>query len=171
LRNICEPRMDDMCPFTQFAPASAGVVVYFHRSVLEEVQRYFFDSGLHFECRRCGTCCTGAPGTVYVAPDEMTNLAGHVGLSVSDLIDRYLFPYKDSFSIREDARGNCLFFDQGCRVYRVRPFQCRSFPFWFGNLRSEARWEQIRRQCPGIGHGPRFSRAQILAIARKTTMI
>ena len=135
------------------------------------MHRYFFDEGLSFECRRCGTCCTGAPGTVYVAPDETMPLAKYLGLQLSELIHQHLYPFKDSFSIREDDNGNCRFFDQGCRIYPVRPFQCRSFPFWFSNLRSEAIWKQVCLQCPGIGKGQWFSREQLMAIAGKTTMI
>jgi uncharacterized protein len=140
-------------------------------SPMRGVHHYFFDEGLFFECRRCGTCCTGAPGTVYVGLREVSPMARHLGLQVSELILQYLYPFKDSFSIREDDRGNCLFFDQGCRIYPVRPYQCRSFPFWFSNLRSEALWRHTRLHCPGIGQGRWFSRTQIMAIARKTTMI
>ena len=138
---------------------------------MRDMHRYFFEQGLFFECRRCGACCTGAPGTIYVGPDEVPVVAGHLGLPVAEFTRRYLYPYKDSFSIREDESGACLFFDRGCAIYPVRPYQCRAFPFWFSNLRSEACWEQVRRQCPGIGHGPRFTRAQIMTIARETTMI
>jgi uncharacterized protein len=133
--------------------------------------RYFFDDGLFFECQRCGCCCTGAPGTIYVGPAEMPSVAAYLNLSAAQFIQTYLYPFKDAFSIREDDRGNCLFFEKGCRIYPVRPVQCRSFPFWFSNLRSEACWERVRRQCPGIGKGRCFSRAEIMAWARRTTML
>ena len=133
--------------------------------------RYFFDQGLSFECQGCGVCCTGAPGTIYVAQEEIGAIAKHLGLGVSDFIARYLYPYKDSFSIGEDVRGNCLLFHEGCRVYPVRPFQCRAFPFWFSNVRSESRWKKIARQCPGIGRGRRYSKEEIIVIARKTMKI
>lgn len=134
------------------------------------MQHYFFDQGLTFACQRCGACCTGAPGTIYVAVDEVAIIADHLKLSSAEFIRTCLYPYKDSFSIREKANGDCLFFEQGCRIYPVRPFQCRSFPFWFSNLRSESRWERIGRQCPGIGRGRHYSRAEIIRMARKTTM-
>lgn len=135
------------------------------------MRHYFFDQGLFFECQRCGRCCTGAPGTVYVAPDEVPAVAKHLNLPVPSFIRAYLYPYKDSYSIREDDQGNCLFFDKGCLIYPVRPLQCRSFPFWFANVRSESRWAQVRRNCPGIGKGRCFSRSEIMAWARRTTMI
>jgi len=135
------------------------------------MHRYFFDQGLFFECRRCGTCCTGAPGTVYVGPLEVPTVARYLELPASVFTATYLYPYKDSFSIREDARGNCLFFKNGCTIYPVRPLQCRSFPFWFSNLRSEKSWEHVRRQCPGIGKGRYFSRSEIIKLARQTMML
>ena len=131
----------------------------------------FFEAGLSFECKRCGKCCTGAPGTIYVAPGEIGPIAGFLGLSVSDLIQGYLYPYKNSFSIKEDDRGNCLFYREGCTIYSVRPHQCRTFPFWFRNVRSESRWREAARQCPGIGHGKRYSKAQIMEIALSTMEI
>lgn len=132
---------------------------------------YFFDRGLHFGCQRCGTCCTGAPGTIYVGSDEIGPIADQLNISNGQCITKYLFPYKDSFSIREDAQGRCLFFEDECAIYSVRPFQCRSFPFWFDNVRSELRWAKIQRQCPGIGKGRWYSKEEIMALARRTTLL
>ena len=132
---------------------------------------YFFDDGIRFQCRRCGRCCTGEPGTISVSADEIRSLADHLGLTVDVFTRRYLYPYKDSYSIGEHADGRCLFFDDGCSIYPWRPHQCRTFPFWFSNLRSEDRWMSIADQCPGIGHGRRYSRSEILELVRSTLMI
>jgi len=137
----------------------------------DEDRSYFFDTGIRFACLRCGACCTGAPGTIYVAPNEIVSLAHTLSMSAADFMARYLYPYKDSFSIREDARGRCLFYDEGCTVYEARPLQCRTFPFWFDNVRSESRWRQIREHCPGIGRGRLFTKSEIIRLAGQTTMI
>jgi Fe-S-cluster containining protein len=129
---------------------------------------YFFDRGLRFACVRCGRCCTGEPGTVYVAADEIGPIAAHLDLPPAQLIAEMLYPFRDSFSLRETASGACALFDGGCRIYPVRPRQCRSYPFWFDNLRSQYRWKQAAAQCPGIGQGPLYTRAEILAIVRQT---
>ena len=138
-------------------------------------RRYFFDQGIRFKCRRCGICCTGAPGTIYVSAEEIRIIANHLGLSKAQLHVRYLYPFKDSFSIREDEQGNCLFFEgisnHGCAIYPVRPLQCRSFPFWFSNMRSERRWQEIASQCPGIGEGRVYGRDEILSIVQLTMKI
>jgi Fe-S-cluster containining protein len=133
-----------------------------------ELRSYFFDAGIRFQCERCGACCTGEPGTIFVTRDEIVSLAAHVNLAVDDFIRRYLYPFEDSYSIGEHADGRCLFFENGCTVYDLRPHQCRTFPFWFSNLRSESRWREIRKECPGIGRGRLFSREEILALIRTT---
>jgi uncharacterized protein len=136
-----------------------------------ERRPYFFDAGIRFQCQRCGGCCTGDPGTIYVTPDEIVALAAHLNLTVDDFNQKYLYPFKDSFSIGEHADGRCLFFDNGCTIYPLRPGQCRTFPFWFSNLRSEDRWREIQKKCPGIGRGRLYSRDEILAVVRTTLRI
>ena len=125
---------------------------------------YFFDDGLFFECRRCGTCCTGEPGIVYVQADEVARIARYLDQTVASFTAAYLFPFRKSFSIREHADGRCRFYQHGCTIYPVRPRQCRSFPFWFENMRSLKKWRQVCRACPGIGHGRHYSKAEILEI-------
>ena len=125
---------------------------------------YFFDTGIRFACQQCGACCTGAPGVVRVSAREIEPIAAFLDIPAQELIATVLFPWEDGHSVREDADGRCLFYEDGCRIYPVRPRQCRIFPFWVSNLRSEARWDSIRRQCPGIGKGRRYSREEILDI-------
>ena len=132
---------------------------------------YFFDSGLRFACQRCGKCCTGTPGSIYVGSNEIHPIASYLGLSASRFLRTYTYPFKDSRSIGEDKDGNCLFFDGGCKIYPVRPLQCSTFPFWFSNMRSELRWRDVSRQCPGIGEGPLFDGSLIMEIALKTMHI
>ncbi|WP_319522200.1 YkgJ family cysteine cluster protein [uncultured Desulfosarcina sp.] len=126
--------------------------------------RYFFDSGIRFQCRRCGACCTGAPGVIRVSDEEAVAIADFLSLPVQQAIDTLLYPWENGYSVREDGDGRCLFYEEGCRIYPVRPRQCRTFPFWTAILRSEARWDSIRRHCPGIGKGRLFAKHEILDI-------
>lgn len=132
---------------------------------------YFFDQGIRFECRRCGLCCTGAPGTIYVTDAEIRAIAVHLGMRLAQFHQHYLYPFKDSFSIREDSQGNCLFLNDGCAIYGVRPLQCRAFPFWFSIMRSEKRWREVASRCPGIGQGRLYDRDEILTIVQSTMKI
>jgi len=124
--------------------------------------RYFFDAGIRFECRRCGACCTGDPGIIRISDPEIGILADFLGMPAADLTRMHLRPVATGFSIAEEPDGRCRFYDQGCRIYPVRPLQCRTYPFWFSQMRSLIQWEKAVCQCPGIGSGPLYSRERIL---------
>ena len=129
---------------------------------------YFFDKGLFFECQQCGCCCTGDPGFVYVYPGEAVKIAKYLSMSVSIFVEKFLYPYNEGYSIREYEDGRCFFYQEGCTVYPVRPGQCRTFPFWFENLRSSKKWQQVSKECPGIGRGRLYSKEQVLEIVHST---
>ena len=86
---------------------------------------YFFDQGLHFECQQCGVCCTGDPGIIYVDRDEVPRIAEYLCVEVSLFIEKYLYPYRAGYSIKEHSDGRCLFYDDRCSIYPVRPDQCK----------------------------------------------
>lgn len=130
---------------------------------------YFFDAGIRFTCRCCGACCTGAPGIVRIDKSRIAAIAHHLDLPVSRVVEQYLVTTEDEYRVREADDGRCLFFENGCRIYSVRPTQCRTFPFWFANLRSEVRWEAIRKECPGIGTGRHYTKNEILDILTNGT--
>ncbi len=113
----------------------------------------WYRDGLSFSCTRCGDCCTGAPGHVWVTRAEIERLARHLGLGVSEFGQRYLRKVGRRYSLTERSGGDCVFYDKGCTVYPVRPTQCRTFPFWPENLRTRAAWEEVGDECPGVGKG------------------
>jgi uncharacterized protein len=125
-------------------------------------RKSFFEEGIRFECIRCGGCCTGEPGIVYAEHDEITSIAGFLEISSELLIERFLTPFKDGFTIREAEEGRCIFYENRCVIYPVRPLQCRTFPFWFQNMRSLFAWKEACRRCTGIGSGRLYTREEIL---------
>ncbi len=131
----------------------------------------WLQSGINFACQGCGACCTGDSGTIYVSPGEVQSIARFLQISPAELIKRHLYPFQDSYSIREYPQGDCHFYAHGCRIYPVRPWQCRSYPFWFKNLRNEHNWRLTSRECPGIGQGQLYSSTEILCIVQQTMHI
>ena len=120
-----------------------------------EEERWYKD-GLRFQCTGCGDCCTGAPGFVWVNKEEIAALAAAVDMDVEAFERRYVREIGVRKSLREYANGDCVFFDgetRKCRVYAVRPRQCRTWPFWDSNLRSPEAWAQTCQVCPGSGNG------------------
>ena len=125
---------------------------------------YFFDEGIFFECQRCGACCTGEPGIIYIDDDDVLRIAQFLDLPASSFIKQYLYPYGNGFSVLEDSTGKCLLYEDRCTVYPVRPGQCSTYPFWFENLRSLKKWRRVAKECAGIGRGTHYSKEHILSI-------
>lgn len=138
----------------------------------------WFDDGLRFTCNQCGNCCTGPPGYVFFTEEESQAMADELGISVGQFLDQYtkkagrkrtLVEVKtehgfDCVFLRRDEQGRAL-----CSVYRSRPHQCRTWPFWPENLGKEQAWLRSAQRCAGMaagleGEGKFFPAEQIRVI-------
>ncbi len=123
----------------------------------------FLREGVRFACTQCGACCTGAPGKVRVGASELEAITAYLGLEPSGLFPRLCKTENGEILIRERDNGDCVFYhDGGCQIHAVKPRQCRLYPFWFRNVRSEDAWARTCEACPGIGTGPVISPEEIL---------
>jgi Fe-S-cluster containining protein len=129
--------------------------------MLPAMSERWYREGLRFSCTRCGDCCTGRPGYVWVTQAELEELAAFLELSLDELLARYVRKVGSRLSLIERANGDCVFFDKGCTVYPARPVQCRTFPFWPENLKSGRAWDEVGSECPGVGKGRLYSAEEI----------
>jgi Fe-S-cluster containining protein len=130
----------------------------------------WYAEGLRFQCQRCGACCSGEPGYVYFSHREAEAAAQHLGLSLSAFHRLYTRTEEGRISLREKSDGSCIFLREGeCSIYRVRPVQCRTFPFWRWNVSRRERWEETASECPGIGKGRNFTPAEVAERLRRGT--
>lgn len=116
----------------------------------------WYKDGLQFRCTQCGNCCTGAPGAVWVTDDELRAIAEHTGKTLGEVRLLHTRLIGSRVSLTEYANGDCTFFDgatRGCTIYPVRPVQCRTWPFWEGNVETREAWSQTCTVCPGSGRG------------------
>ena len=128
---------------------------------LSKPKRPWYASGLAFECTGCGCCCSGpGEGCVWVTPAEIAAIAEHLGMSVDAFTEAYTRRIGRRVSLIEAPNKDCIFLDPAgddglrrCRVYAVRPTQCKTWPFWPSNLRSPASWALAQARCPGINRG------------------
>jgi Fe-S-cluster containining protein len=124
----------------------------------------WYKDGLQFKCTACGDCCTGAPGYVWVNKEEIEAIAAEVGMEVAKFERKYVRKVGVRKSLVEYRNGDCVFFDnetRKCKVYRVRPRQCRTWPFWDSNLRTPETWAETCRVCPGSGEGRLYQLEEI----------
>jgi hypothetical protein len=129
-----------------------------------EKHRKWYADGLHFECQKCGNCCSGpAEGYIWVTGTEIERIADYLQMTVGELHSRYLRRVRLRTSVIEhESTRDCIFLQgdparRTCAIYPVRPAQCRSWPFWRENLTDQQAWERASRKCPGINKG-RLSR-------------
>ncbi|MEP0846600.1 MAG: YkgJ family cysteine cluster protein [Phycisphaerae bacterium] len=119
----------------------------------------WYADGLRFTCTRCGNCCTGPPGFVWVGDDEVRRLAEFTGMSLDQFRQQHTRRIGLRWSLLERPNGDCEFLARDadghacCTVHPVRPLQCRTWPFWDSNLRSPRTWQITARNCPGMNAG------------------
>lgn len=110
-----------------------------------------------FECHRCGHCCSGGSGYVWVDEAELEGLAGVMEMELGAFRERYVRRVLDPrtgverLSLREEG-GRCALLagTNHCSVYTARPEHCRKFPYWPSVLEEEEGFERARSTCPGI---------------------
>lgn len=130
----------------------------------------WYRDGLAFTCTRCGACCTGAPGFVWVVGEEIARLAEYRGETVEQFSKKFVRRVGSRYSLIEKPGGDCIFWDKaaGCTVYPARPIQCQTWPFWPENIDMPEDWERVECSCPGAGQGRVFSVEEIRASAART---
>jgi Fe-S-cluster containining protein len=103
-----------------------------------------------FACVQCGDCCAGKGG-IFVRPEEVVAMAGHLKMSPEDFQRRYLEASSLGPRLTTD-NGVCIFLVEGnnCRVHPVKPFICRQWPFLPALLADPEELEQAKGACPGI---------------------
>ena len=113
----------------------------------------WYKDGLRFQCTGCGKCCSGGPGYVWATPEEIAAIASFLKMTVDLFVRRYIRQKDNRYALIEKKMQNfdCVFLqDNKCRIYPVRPVQCKSYPWWKELLQSKESWEIAARYCEGI---------------------
>ena len=116
----------------------------------------WYSKGLRFECSQCGDCCTGAEGYVWVNQSEIDAMAARMQITPGLFEEQFVRRVGVRRSLTERPGGDCVLLDaetRGCTVYEDRPRQCRTWPFWDSNLKSESSWDEAAESCPGCNKG------------------
>jgi len=126
----------------------------------------WYSKGLFFRCARCGGCCRGEPGYVWLGNEEIDPIARALNISRKEFLAEFTFKSWNKISLKEMTNGDCIFWvdGQGCRIYDVRPEQCKAWPFWEMNLRTPEAWAKIAERCPGCNQGKLYVKDEIEAI-------
>lgn len=115
----------------------------------------WYKEGLRFSCTGCGKCCTGASGYVWVTKEEIEAIAKELNMPLDLFVRKYIRQKGNRYALieRRNLKNeyDCVFLQENrCQIYKTRPSQCRSYPWWKDNLRSKACWEEASKECEGI---------------------
>jgi hypothetical protein len=132
----------------------------------------WYEDGLRFECTRCAGCCGGFPGYVWITREEIDRAAESLRVTPDEFIEQYTRRIGGRYTLEEVKNWNCVMLrdaggDSGCRIYPVRPVQCRTFPFWDENLREKEHWNHAAEDCPGMNRGRLYSCEEIERLRRE----
>lgn len=136
----------------------------------------WYAAGLAFECVQCGRCCQGPEeGYVWVTDEEIARIAKVLGLSETQMRRQYVVRVGHRQSLKEaQPSKDCIFLESSdragprCRIYSVRPVQCRTWPFWDGNVATPGDWARAGIRCKGINRGKLFPFEEIESRRKRT---
>lgn len=131
----------------------------------------WYEEGLPFTCTACGNCCKsrGEYSHVYLREEEVTAIARHLEMDPVEFV-RTQVRVEDGWISLLPGLPQCQFLDDAgrCKVYPVRPVQCRTWPFWDINLDQKTWTEEVNATCPGSRDGALHGADVVDAIAKAT---
>ena len=116
-----------------------------------------YKKGIRFECQGSSNCCVsrGMYGYVYLTKKDILRISIYMDLKVIDFIKLYCDKTDGFTHFKEKMKnGDCQFLvNKRCSIYKARPTQCRTWPFWKENMKTKKWNNEIVKFCPGIGKG------------------
>jgi len=103
-----------------------------------------------FQCQRCANCCTtGDP--IRLKPEDAAAIAKSLKIPLNKALKKYTIQDPKKPGVLDFKHIlPCKFYDlsaKGCKIYAVRPWSCRIFPF-LGIYGSEDKIK-VNESCPG----------------------
>ena len=112
---------------------------------------------IRFKCQGSSNCCVsrGVYGYVYLSKKDIMRLSNYMYLNVKNFIKLYCNQTERFTHFKEKMKnGDCQFLvNKRCSIYKARPTQCRTWPFWKENMNAKTWNNEISKFCPGIGKG------------------
>ena len=117
---------------------------------------FFAQQALHFKCTSCGQCCTGGEDHyIALTHKEAERIRQHLDVSAAWFKRHYVTHHtRETLTLRLHE-GTCVMLDKNgrCRIYPLRPTQCKTYPWWPEILDSRSSWNRESHHCEGINNG------------------
>lgn len=134
----------------------------FNKFTDNEIRSRLNSDSFDFLCQKCGNCCRGT-GEVFFSKNDILNIREYLNWSDRDYhqqIKNFIQSSLNGYFVHFSS-GSCYFLKgkNRCRIYDVRPVQCRTYPFWHSNFNSREDVLQLKEECSGSlkGDGEKYS--------------
>ena len=129
------------------------------------MDKNIYEKGIKFQCQGSANCCVsrGSHGFVFLSTKDLSRLAKYFNISFEEF-RTYYCQSSDGFIHLKEIRkkGECIFLkNKKCNVYKARPTQCRTWPFWPENMHSKIWNKEVVNFCPGINKGKIINKKNI----------
>tara|TARA_B110000196_G_scaffold305265_1_gene302690 strand:- start:687 stop:1133 length:447 start_codon:yes stop_codon:yes gene_type:complete len=124
-----------------------------------------YSKGIKFKCQGSANCYVSRSsyGYVFLSQNDIKQLSKFFKLEINDFLKVYCDKTNGLTHLKEIKKnGDCLFLEnKRCTVYKGRPTQCRTWPFWEENMNAKVWNKNMATFCPGIGKGKVIKRNTI----------
>jgi Fe-S-cluster containining protein len=131
----------------------------------------YFKEGVQFECQGSGKCCIsrGEYGHVFLTLEDRKRMAKSLEIKLSEFTKNYCHKADGFWAIKDNSAGpECLFLkDNKCSIYKGRPTQCRTWPFWPDVMNARSWRKDVSAFCPGVGKGRTYSYEEMSKFANE----
>ncbi len=130
------------------------------------MEKKIYENGINFQCQGSANCCIsrGSYGFVFLSKKDLIKLAKFFKVSLMDFKKKHC-DITDGFLHLKEIRkkGECIFLKDNnkCGVYKYRPTQCKTWPFWQENMNVKMWNDDVVNFCPGIGKGKLLNKKKI----------
>ncbi|MCB0422749.1 MAG: YkgJ family cysteine cluster protein [Bdellovibrionales bacterium] len=133
----------------------------------------WWNKGVRFQCQGSGKCCIsrGEYGYVYLTLSDRQRFAKHFDMRTSSFTRKFCEQTEGIWHLKTDPQTkDCLFLlENKCSVYKARPTQCRTWPFWPEVMNAKSWKKEVASFCPGVGKGPVISAQKISKALKEQT--
>lgn len=111
---------------------------------------------LRFKCTGCGKCCSGGEDHyIAMSKTEAKRIRKQLNITEAWFRRRYVSHLTRNTLTARMHEGHCVFLNNEgkCRIYNLRPVQCRTYPYWPELLETTQTWNNEAKHCEGINFG------------------
>ena len=129
------------------------------------MEKKIYENGIKFKCQGSSNCCVsrGNIGFVFLSKRDLSRISKFFDISLKTFKKNYCQTSNGFFHLKEIRKnGECIFLEKKrCSIYKARPTQCRTWPFWPENMNTKTWNNEVLNFCPGIGHGTIIKKERI----------